>query len=311
MQMLSKRLFKRWLEIAREEGFSTALCVTYRHFLSLALRKTWEFWEKLGIHITPIQYYEPIPDQRDLRKRKYLWQCESELTGIDLNLDHALTSLRKIFPRFSREYKFPREATLVPFEFYISNGYFEAVDAEVAHCMVRYLLPKTVIEVGSGYSTYLLARACLLNQERQGVQTQLFVVDPNPNNTIRKGVPGVTTIRMEKAEDVELAFFSQLNAGDILFIDSTHVIRTGGDVNYLYLEVLPKLKCGVVVHMHDIFLPQEYPQEWIFKLRRSWSEQYLLQAFLTYNYAFEVLWPGSYMHLRYPQLLKAAFPSYT
>jgi hypothetical protein len=300
------RLVRRFILVARKQGIAVAL----GQIASYPLRISAGLWERLGIHITPVHFYEPTPHWRELQQRKELWESESELTGIEMNAANQLTLVRNVFPSFKEEYEFPRQETRVPFEFHLNNKYFGPVDAEAAHSMVRYFLPKKIIEVGSGYSTYLLARTCLLNKEVSGLETELFVVDPYPVDTIAKGFPGLSNLRQEKAENIEMDFFLQLYAGDILFIDSTHVVRTGGDVNYLYLEVLPRLKCGVIVHIHDIFLPREYPKEWVFQLRRSWSEQYLLQAFLTYNSTYEVLWCASYMHLHYPQELRAAFTSY-
>ena len=110
-------------------------------------------------------------------------------------------------------------------------------------------------------------------------------------------------------EDIDLEFFSQLHSGDVLFIDSSHTVKIGGDVNYLFLEVLPRLEPGVIVHIHDIFLPFEYRRDWVLDEFRFWTEQYLLQAFLTFNSEFEVLMANSYMAHGYLDDLKAAFPS--
>jgi hypothetical protein len=141
-----------------------------------------------------------------------------------------------------------------------------------------------------------------------GRETKLIAVEPYPNDVLRAGIPGLSELVTEKVEDVDVGFFSQLQAGDILFIDSSHVVRIGGDVNFLYLEVLPRLREGVSVHIHDIFFPKNYPVEWVMRNQRFWTEQYLLQAFLTYNTQFEVLWCGSYMYAKYPERLRAAFP---
>lgn len=111
-------------------------------------------------------------------------------------------------------------------------------------------------------------------------------------------------------EQVPSELFRQLDENDILFIDSSHVVKIGGDVNYAFLEVIPRSKKGVIVHIHDIFLPEEYPKGFVFERRRFWSEQYLLQAFLSFNSAFEILWAGYYMHQNYPRECKSVFPSY-
>jgi len=112
-----------------------------------------------------------------------------------------------------------------------------------------------------------------------------------------------------KVEGIDINFFSKLEDRDILFIDSSHVVRIGGDVNFLYLEVLPRLKKGVIIHIHDIFFPKNYPKEWVIRNRNFWSEQYLLQSFLTFNNQFEVLWCGSYINLKQPERLRSTFPS--
>jgi hypothetical protein len=171
-------------------------------------------------------------------------------------------------------------------------------------------LPEKIIEIGSGNSTRLMARACLWNKERSGKDTKLFTVDPYPDEIVSGGFPGLTKFTKEKAENLPLDFFMQLNPGDILFIDSSHVVQTGNEVNYLFLEVLPRLKPGVIIHVHDIYFPREYPRNWIFKYQRFCTEQYLLQAFLAYNHAFEVLFSNSYMHFHHKQELKDTFPSY-
>jgi hypothetical protein len=102
----------------------------------------------------------------------------------------------------------------------------------------------------------------------------------------------------------------ELRANDILFIDSSHVLKIGSDVHYLFLHILPRLNPGVIVHIHDIFLPAEYPKDWVMDHLRFYNEQYLLQAFLTYNSAFEILWAGAYMHLKHPDQLRDAIKSY-
>jgi hypothetical protein len=114
--------------------------------------------------------------------------------------------------------------------------------------------------VGSGFSTYIAAKACLLNTKKSGVKSEFCVIDPFPNDTIKKGFPGMSALIQKPMEQMPLELFLQLDENDILLIDSSHVVRIGGDVNYEYLEVLPRLKKGVVVHIHDIFLPKEYPK---------------------------------------------------
>ena len=134
--------------------------------------------------------------------------------------------------------------------------------------------------------------------------------EPYPVKTLRAGLPGLTRLVTKKIQDVPWAEFQKLQANDILFIDSTHVLKIGSDVQYEYLEILHRLNPGVLIHLHDIFWPAEYPRKWVMTEKRFWNEAYLAQAFLAFNDSFEILWAGSYLHLNYPDKLKAAFPSY-
>src|SRR4029077_19197551 len=122
----------------------------------------------------------------------------------------------------------------------------------------------------------------------------LMCIEPFPQKFLRAGFPGLQSLMERKVQDVDLNFFSQLQSGDILFIDSSHTVKIGGDVNYLFLEVLPRLNPGVIVHVHDIFLPFDYRRDWVMDELRFWTEQYLLQAFLMFNSDFEVLMANHY-----------------
>jgi Methyltransferase domain len=173
--------------------------------------------------------------------------------------------------------------------YFRSNGWFESIDADVLYGVVRYFRPARIIEIGSGHSSRLAARAICDG----GLATKLVCVDPGPRVEIRRCADEYIQSPVEELPVAELA--ERLDANDLLFIDSSHVITTGGDVPYLYLQVLPHLRPGVLVHAHDIFLPFEYPQEFIVGQRWGWNEQYLLYALLIGNSDFEILWPSCYM----------------
>jgi SAM-dependent methyltransferase len=272
-------------------------------------KRYFDLWESLGFHIIPVHFHQPIPDTKTLSDA--IWNRTSKLVGIDLNTTMQFELLNKVFPNFVQECNFPREQTNSSSEFYLKNGAFLSVDAEVFHCMIRHFQPKRIIEIGSGSTTYLAAKACILNKENNGINTDVIAIDPFPNDNIKRGFRGFTTLIQKPVEQVEINFFSQLEANDILFIDSSHIVGIGGDVNYEFLEIIPRLNTGVIVHVHDIFFPAEYPKKWIFEDRYFWNEQYILQAFLSFNFDFEILWSSSYMHLNYSDRLKAFFPSYT
>jgi hypothetical protein len=253
-------------------------------------------WQRHGFHVTPVHFYEPIPDTQSLPET--LWTQPSELAGIDMNDAMQLDLLRNHFSKFRDEYdSLPVEPP--PGQ----KRPFRGVDALVAYCMIRHFRPALITEVGSGWSSLLLGQAAAKNKN-----SALICIDPFPNDVVRKGFPGLRSLVEKKIQEIDLEFFSQLGSGDVLFIDSSHTVKIGGDVNYLFLEVLPRLKPGVIVHVHDIFLPFEYRPDWVLDEFRFWTEQYVLQAFLTFNSEFEVLFANSYLNHYHQQELKAAFP---
>jgi Methyltransferase domain len=254
-------------------------------------------WERHGFHVTPVHFYEPIPDTQSLPET--LWTQPSELVGIDMNQSMQLDLLRNHFPEFRNEYEnIPAEPA--PGQ----RRPFRGPDVLVAYCMVRHFQPRLIIEVGSGFSSLVLAQAATKNKE-----STLICIDPFPGDLVRNGnIPALQSLIETKVQDLDLEFFSQLDSGDILFIDSSHTVKIGSDVNYLFLEVLPRLKPGVIVHVHDIFLPFEYRRLWVLNECRFWTEQYLLHAFLTFNSEFEVLLANYYLNHFHKEHLQAAFP---
>ena len=275
----------------------------------LALERTFPLWQALGVHITPNHYYSPIPDTRRLSPT--LWSRQlPDLPGVDLRGDFQLGLLQEFDGRFGEEYRLlPSDSSLSDGGYYIHNGSFESVDGEVLYCMIRKFRPRRYVEVGAGAST-LLTRQALLRNREEGSPCEFVCIEPYPSPRVRKAVAGFGDLVDKPLEEVGLEVFTKLRSNDILFIDSTHVVRIGGDVIYEILEILPRLSPGVVVHLHDIFLPAHYPRNWVLKEKRFWTEQYLFQAFLAFNSAFEVLWGGSYMHLMHADQLAVSFPSY-
>jgi len=273
-------------------------------------RVTFPLWQQLGVHVTPVHYYQPIPDTRALTDS--VWEGRSELVGVDLNQSAQLKLLDEFSAGWKQEYeKFPRSKEHVQHsQFYMDNSAFTSVDAEVLYCMIRMFKPRKIIEIGSGYSTLLSAQAILRNKAEIGLSCELLACDPYPSEFLVKGFPGLAGVVQKRVEEIPLSFFASLVENDILFIDSSHVLKIGGDVQFEFLEILPRLANGVLVHVHDIFLPAEYLKEWVKHDREFFSEQYLLQAFLTFNKSFRVLWAASYMHLNHPEKLEAAFCSY-
>ncbi|MFI5388526.1 MAG: class I SAM-dependent methyltransferase [Candidatus Eremiobacterales bacterium] len=280
-----------------------------RSVLKSLYLKAFPVFERLGIHITPVHHTQPVPDTRDLGPR--IWSEPSELVGIDMREAEQLRLLESFVARLKHEYgAMPRRPRSEgPPRFYMENPFFGPVDAEILHCMIRTEKPKRIIEIGSGFSTLLAKEALELNA-RDGFPGRLDSYDPAPAGVLASVAGERVSINVSRAEDIPFDTFEQLGPGDILFIDSTHVVRIGGDVCYEILEVVPRLRDGVLVHFHDIFMPAQYPKDWVLRQRFFWTEQYLLQAFLAFNDAFAVLWGSSFMHARHPQKIAAAFASF-
>lgn len=174
-------------------------------------------------------------------------------------------------------------------EFYRNNGWFGSVDADVLYGMVRHFSPDQVLEIGSGHSSRLTAKAIADGH----LPSKLICVDPNPRVEVRRCADEFIPRAVEELPVDELS--QRLQPGDVLFIDSSHLVRSGSDVVYLYLQLLPRLRPGVLVHAHDIFLPFEYPEHVVVEQQWGWGEQYLLHALLMGNRSFEILWPSYYM----------------
>jgi hypothetical protein len=177
--------------------------------------------------------------------------------------------------------------------------------------MIRHFKPRRVIEVGSGVSTTVSAMTLLRNQQETGIEAHLTAIEPYPLPFLTSGLPGLTELKRSPLQDIPLAEFEALDANDILFLDSSHVLKTGSDVQYAFLEILPRLRPGVIVHVHDIYFPCEYPRKFLFKYQSFWNEMYFLQGFLAFNSAFEVLWSSSYLHYLHSEALQQTFPRYS
>ena len=196
---------------------------------------------------------------------------------------------------------------LESYGFSIWNGWYEAGDAETLYAMLRHLRPRRVLELGSGFSTLVSAAACAANR-REGAPAELVAVDPAPQAAVTENLDGLSRVELRDCRDLEIERFTALEAGDVLFIDTSHVVKLGGEVNWLVLEVLPVLARGVTVHFHDVFIPYEYPRS-LFEQEGYFNEQYLLQAFLTGNDAWEVILALCALQRREPERLAALIPS--
>jgi hypothetical protein len=248
-------------------------------------------------------YYSPVVDPAQVDAGR-VWPAQPQIEGIDFHDAGHERILREVFPRHMPAYDYPerRDDTMPPTQFFTQNPPFSWLDARALFVLLNEWRPRRLIEVGSGYSTLLTAD---VNLRFLDASMEITCIEPYPREFVRD-LPGMARLIESNVQQVPLVEFSQLQAGDVLFIDSSHVAKTGSDVNYLYFEVLPRLATGVRVHIHDIFLPHDYPREWVITQNRSWNEQYLLRALLMHSSGFRVVFGCTYALWRFPELVRAA-----
>lgn len=255
----------------------------------------------------PGHYYSPFPDTRELEaepRRSQVWPDEPRSTpGIDWNGDAQVELCRRVFAAQQR-LELADEPSGRPDEYYTSNEMFPALDAWVLEAMLRHLRPARLIEVGCGFSSLVTAR---VNREHFHGMMDVTCVDPYPSPALAQGIEGIGRVRPEKIQDTPIELFETLGRGDLLFIDTSHAVKTGGDVPWIYQEVIPRLDVGVVVHIHDMFMPGDYPQEWVLD-GWGWNEVYLVRSFLAFNSAFEVVFGVQWMEQNARNALLEAFP---
>ena len=184
--------------------------------------------------------------------------------------------------------------------YFIMNGSFESIDSEMLYSMIRTLLPNNIIEVGSGYSTWLTSTAIKKNFENTKTECDFLTIDPVHWYDFIKNLDNVS-FKLTDVQNVNLELFNKLKENDILFIDSSHTLDKYGDVRLLYSKIIPNLNKGVYVHIHDIFYPNDYPAHWDW---HNWNEQYLLESFLEFNDTFEIILAMNYIKTNSPEKLK-------
>lgn len=271
------------------------------------MRTAFRMLQRIGISISPNHYYWPVPDFRELESRT--WPAEEEPVGVDLGFERQLNFLQYLVSQYQSEWK-SDTAPLFSVGYTYNNGFFEAVDAEIAYSLVRHYKPRRIVEVGGGYSSRVLAAALDLNFKLDGVRGELVTIDPNPDRYPKNALNDRVSLITQPVQQVDLDVFLSLQSGDFLFLDSSHVVGIGSDVVREYLEIVPRLTSGVLIHSHDIFIPGDYPRDAVLHNLAFWSEQYLLQALLTFNSQLTVLWGSSYMQSRATAELDDAFPQW-
>jgi len=260
---------------------------------------------RAGLVVVPKHFYVSISSVVELERTKHRWAKKSELPGINAPLDAQAGNLRRICLPYLAEYA-GNETYLEGVSRHFGPGY-GYIEAQALHGVLRHYRPARVIEVGSGVSTYCMVKALQCNEAAGSPKARMTSVEPYPSEALRN-LGGVELIQAE-VQTVPVATFEELGAGDMLFIDSSHTVRPGSDVNYLILEILPRLRSGVVVHFHDIYFPYDYQRD-VLRTYFQWMETSLLRAYLTFNSRARVIFCLSQLHYDRPQVLREVFPKY-
>lgn len=258
--------------------------------------------EKHGIHITPVNFYEPIPDLRNLPDE--IFSKKPHYPELDFNIEKQ-KNLVKMLGSFSPEISEIRNRleTINKYDFKNYPFSFDSMDGLIYYSLIRKYKPKKIIEIGSGYSTIIASEAAKKNNS-----TSITSIEPFPRKFLKQELPNLDLIE-KKIQQVPLEYFNKLEKNDILFIDSSHISAIGSDVNYLFLHVIPELKPGVIIHVHDCAIPYEYGKGQIVNNRRNWNELYLVWAFLLGNKNYEILLANNYFFRNYKEIMINTYPT--
>lgn len=247
-------------------------------------------------------YYSPYPNIEAIHDKSGIAE-DYILTGVNLETELQF-KLLTVMKDYFAEINWPTKKT-EDYNYYFENLYFSYSDAVFLHCIFRTFKPRKVIEVGSGYSSAAMSD---INNNFFNSTIKLTFIEPYPEERLYPLVSKRDEVIVDFVQNVSIEKFKDLEKDDLLFIDTSHVSKYHSDVNHIFFNILPNLKSGVIIHIHDIFYPFEYPQEWIMQ-GRAWNEAYLLRAFLQYNSAFEILCFPSYLEREYKEWFEGNMPT--
>lgn len=258
----------------------------------------------------PGHYYNPQVDPASLEPyADSLFDTSvRSVNGIDFREEAQLQLLSQLQPLY-KDLPFPVEPDPA-YRYYFSNGIFSYSDGIFLHLMMRYFRPSRVIEVGSGHSSAVMIDT---NEGFLGNSSRLTFIEPYPErlySLLKDADRSVNRIFERPIQQIPLSEFEALESGDFLFVDSSHVSKTGSDVNFIFFEVLPRLKSGVIIHFHDVFAPMEYPKSWVMRTGTwfGFNEIYILRAFLMYNPGFEIILFNTFLEEHHEEWFKKNMP---
>jgi predicted O-methyltransferase YrrM len=252
-------------------------------------------------------YHSPIPSEEDVREHlKSRKSPNSEIVGINMNKQSQYNLLNE-YIQFYKDLPFPEKQTPER-RYYYENNWFCHSDAIFLYSFLRKYAPRRIIEVGSGFSSAVMLDTI---ESYLSERTEITFIEPHPDRLIsllKEDDKQRVRLIDRKIQEVPLNIFSALDSDDLLFIDSSHVLKCGSDLQVLMFEIIPYLKPGVVVHFHDVFFPFEYPADWLINKGRYWNENYIMRAFLSYNSEWSILFFNTYVHQVFGDLIKEKMP---
>lgn len=299
-----KKILKKIVDILLSP--ITLLAAFWMKIVSHSNDKTMPITHKLFsiLKVFPIRdhYYQPLVFPK--LHLKHSLREDRKLPGINMNIDEQLALLKQF------HYNDELQAIPINFQselsFHYNNGAFQSGDAEFLYNIIRLKKPARIIEIGSGMSTLMAINAVNKNKSEDSNYTcEHICIEPFEMPWLEK--TNVKVVR-KLVEEVDLKLFETLEANDILFIDSSHMIRPQGDVLTEFLSIVPTIKSGVLVHVHDIFTPKDYLDEWVLTEHRLWNEQYLLEAFLSFNADFRIIGALNHLQHHYSKDIHAVSP---
>lgn len=249
-------------------------------------------------------YYSPIPSPEEIESH-YSKAPSDSILGVDLNKNGQ----RKLLEQFAELYDALPFSTHASGDsrYHYENGWFSYSDAIFYSCFLQSFRPRSVVEIGSGFSSAVLLDTV---DSFFDVPPKITFVEPYPDRlkSLLKGADEENHLILnQKVQDVPIELFCDLKANDLLFVDSSHVIKCGSDLEVIMFEILPQLKPGVFVHFHDVFFPFDYPKEWIGD-GLYWNENYLLRAFLSYNSQWQIRFFNTYVHHAFGDFIAEKMP---
>jgi hypothetical protein len=258
--------------------------------------------QELGYHLQPNDFYTPLNDVSFLDANRDLWVDPPPVAAIDWAPERQIEVAAEV-GRFVDELHDVPENSSRTGEYCWNNAFWNNADALVQYGLVRSRQPARYVEVGCGWSSLLLARALGRNPR----PCRVDLVEPYGDERLLATLPQEWARHRTILQRAPFELFERLDTGDVLFYDGSHCAKVASDVTWFFFQVLPRLKPGVLIHLHDIFLPEDYPQEWLFERGQTWNEQYVLQAFLMHNTAYRIVIANRYLFRHDPSRLEALY----